>query len=264
MHLNTATFLQGDCAEQMKVIPDGSIHLVVTSPPYDALRSYNGHNLWDFEATAKQLFRVLCKGGILCWNVGDSVVNGSETLTSCKQKIFFVEQCGFRCHDTMIYEKTNFGHPEKVRYHQLFEYVFIFSKGVPRCFNPIRDKKNVYAGTGTWGRNSVREANGEMSVRKRNLISEFGMRGNVWRGKTSGQERGTSGSIHPAKMPDWLASDLIRSWSNEGDTVLDPFSGSGTTGVAALKLRRDAVLIDADPACVKLSREMCQQVAAPL
>ena len=234
-------------------MPDRSIQCCVTSPPYDSLRTYGGYT-WDFEATARELQRVMVVGGIICWNVGDSVVDGSETLTSFKQAIFFKDVLGLRVHDTMIYEKVNFGHPEKVRYHQAFEYVFILSTGAPRCFNPLKDKPNVYAGTQTWGRNSVREANGEMTLRKKNTITDFGMRLNVWRGKTSGQERSTAGSLHPAAMPEWLAGDLILSWSNPGDTVLDPFAGAGTVGLMANKHGRKSLLLELNP-------EYCQITA---
>lgn len=248
--------LHGDCAERMSELDAGSVDLVVTSPPYDDLRTYGGHS-WDFEATARQLYRVLCDGGVCCWNVGDSVIDGSETLTSAKQKIFFREQCGFRIHDTMIYEKSNFGQPSHNRYHQLFEYVFILSKGRPRVFNPIKDKRNAWAGTGTFGKNTLREANGDMGLRARNIITEFGMRGNVWRGKTSGQETMCESKPHPAMMPDWLARDLIVSWSNSGDTVLDPFAGSGTTGRAALEAGRKAVLIEAEESYLSIIERRC-------
>jgi DNA modification methylase len=249
--------LHGDCVERMRTLPASSVQLVVTSPSYDALRTYGGHS-WNFEATARELYRVVCDGGVVCWNVGDSVVDGSETLTSAKQKIFFREQCGFRIHDTMIYEKTNFGHPERSRYHQLFEYVFILSKGKPRAFNPICDKRNAYAGTGTLGKNTLRETNGAMKLRTRNIISEWGMRGNVWRGNTAGQEGALcQGSDHPAPMPKWLARDLILSWSNPGDTVLDPFSGSGTTGRAALEHGRKAILIEIEESYLPVIERSC-------
>lgn len=237
------TIIHGDALVELPKLRDGSVQLVVTSPPYDDLRRYGGH-AWDFEGIARQLFRVLCGGGVLCWNVGDSVVNGSETLTSAKQKIFFREQVGFRVHDTMIYEKSNFGQPSSNRYHQMFEYVFVLSKGAPRCFNPIKDKPNAWAGTQTFGRNTLREANGSMGERKRNVITEFGMRGNVWKGNTRGQEDCCDGVAHPAMMPKWLARDLIRSWSNPGDAVLDPLAGSGTTLTEALLLGRSAIGIE--------------------
>jgi site-specific DNA-methyltransferase (adenine-specific) len=235
--------LTGDCREVLKTLPDQSIQLGVTSPPYDGLRTYGGYS-FDFPAVAEQLFRVLCPGGVVCWNVGDQVINGGESLTSMRQAIHFVDVCGFRMHDTMIYEKLNFANPERVRYHQMFEYVFILSKGAPRTFNAIKDKPNVYAGGGTLGKNTARASTGEMVERTRNINSEFGMRGNVWRGKTRGQESMCEPLDHPAMMPKWLARDLILSWSNEGDTVLDPFAGSGTTGQIAEGLRRESVLIE--------------------
>lgn len=245
--MSKLTVLCGDSVPKMAELQPASIELVLTSPPYDNLRTYGIGLPWSFSGTADQIYRVLVDGGICCWNVGDEVVNGSESLTSFKQAIHFVEKCGFRMHDTMIYEKCNFSNPSHNRYHQMFEYVFILTKGAPRCFNPIKDKLNAWAGTGTFGKNTIREADGTMGERKRNIITEFGMRGNVWRGKTRGQEEMCSSLPHPAMMPKWLARDLILSWSNEGDLVCDPFAGSGTTGAAALGLGRDCILIEGNP-----------------
>lgn len=249
----SVSIITGDCRDVLKTLPDASVQCCVTSPPYDNLRDYGGY-AWDLLTVAAQLFRVLCDGGVLCWNVGDQVVDGSETLTSMRHALHFVDVAGFRMHDTMIYEKVNFSRPEHVRYHQMFEYVFILSKGQPRTFNPIRDKPNVYAGRGTFGANTMRQADGTMKERERNVIAEFGMRGNVWRGKTSGQESVCSAQEHPATMPQWLAADLIASWSNEGDTVIDPFAGSGTTGVAADRQHRNAILIEVHPPYVDLAK----------
>ena len=232
-------------------LPDESVQCCVTSPPYDDLRLYNGYT-WDFAATAKELYRVLVPGGVLCWNVNDSVVDGSETLTSCKQKIFFREQCGFRIHDTMIYEKCGSSKPEKTRYQQVFEYVFILSKGRPRVFNPIVDKANKRAGLpGSYGIRTIRERDGTMTPKNRETVKPFSMRGNVWRGKTAGQETVCTKIEHPAVMPLWLAKDLIRSWSNEGDMILDPLAGSCTTLAAAKSLGRRGIGIE-------LSAEYCQ------
>lgn len=253
----SVTVLQGNAFDRLRKLPGDSIPLVVTSPPYDSLRTYggNGSPTWDFQLIALELSRVLCVGGVICWNVGDSVVDGSETLTSARQKIFFREHCKLRIHDTMIYEKSNFGSPSSTRYHQLFEYVFVLSKGAPKTFNPIKDKRNAWAGTGTFGKNSIREADGSFGERTRSIITEFGMRGNVWRGNTRGQEEICQSLPHPAMMPKWLARDLIRSWSNVGDTVLDPMAGSGTTGEAAIELSRGALLIELNPDYVALINE---------
>lgn len=256
--MNVNVCIVGDNRDVLPTLDAGSVPLIVTSPPYDDMRSYDGYE-WEFEPVARECYRVLCDGGVCCWVVGDEVKDGSESTTSAEQKIYFRKQCGFRIHDTMIYEKVNFGHPEKVRYHQLFEYVFVLSKGSPRCFNPIKDKPNAWAGTGTFGKNTVRKADGGMGERKRNIITECGMRGNVWRGLTAGQEDVCGEFKHPAMMPFWLARDLIQSWSNPGDLVLDPHFGSGQVGKAAALLGRNWLGIEISAKYEKLSRERTAQ-----
>jgi DNA modification methylase len=257
------TILQGDALEVLKGLAAGSVHCCVTSPPYDDLRSYGGYE-WNFEGIAHEIYRVLCEGGVCCWNVGDSVVDGSETLTSFRQALYFKDSVGFRVHDTMIYEKTNFGHPERVRYHQLFEYIFVLSKGEPRCFNPIKDKPNAWAGTGPFGVSTMRQQNGDQKPVKRNVIADFGMRGNVWRCKTAGQENVCTPIEHPAVMPSELARGLILSWSNPEDTVLDPMCGSGTTCIAALELGRNAIGIELSPDYIRLAERRCATVTPGL
>jgi len=243
----------GKCEDVLPTFEPGSIALTVTSPPYDQLRTYQGFE-WDFEATARELFRVTCEGGLVVWNVGDSVVDGSETLTSFRQAIYFKDACGFRVHDTMIYEKAGFSIPSTDRYQQAFEYVFVLAKGKPTTFNPIVDKRNIRAGLpGSFGKCTKRQPDGSQSERARALTAEFGKRLNVWRGKTAGQENPCQSIEHPATMPYWLARDHIRSWSNEGDVILDPMAGSGTTLEAAIRCGRNAVGIE-------ISREYADQI----
>lgn len=147
------TLYCGDCAEILTQFPENSVDLTVTSPPYDNLRKYNGFT-FDFEKTALELFRVTKIGGVVVWVVGDSVKNGGETGTSFKQALFFM-QCGFNLHDTMIYEKNTSTFPARkdgIRYTQIFEYMFVFSKGKPKTVNLICDKKNKWGGVETWGK----------------------------------------------------------------------------------------------------------------
>jgi DNA modification methylase len=251
------TIVNKDSVVALSELAPGSVHLIVTSPPYDALRTYRGES-WDFTGTAVQMWRVLVKGGVLCWVVGEETIEGSESLTTAKQKIHFVEVCGFRIHDTMIYQKANFSHPEKVRYHQVFEYIFVLSKGAPRVFNPIKDKPNANAGRmGSLGTNTFTRPDGSKGLRERKLTADFGMRTNVWRGKTRGQEEMCQKLNHPAMMPRWLARDLILSWSNPGDLVADPFCGSGTTGSEAIATGRRAWLNDVNADYVKQAEESC-------
>ena len=126
----------GSCAEIMRDFPADCIDLTVTSPPYDNLRTYGGAvNAFDFEPIAQELFRVTKPGGVVVWVVGDATVNGSETGTSFRQALRFME-IGFRLHDTMIYEKENYIPLTHNRYEQCFEYMFVFSKGTPKTFHP--------------------------------------------------------------------------------------------------------------------------------
>ena len=249
------TILQGDVVEQLKTLPDKSVHCTVTSPPYDNLRTYKDSPTFDLKATIKELYRVLIDGGVIVWVVGDQVINGSESGNSFRQALAFMGS-GFNLHDTMIYGKNNSQFPEFTRYHQQFEYTFIFSKGPIKTFNPIKDRKNISVGQSCFGIPTHRQEDGSLSVdsKKRITENEFGMRGNIWIGNTRAQEAPCQELLHPAMMPTWLARDHIISWSNIGDTVLDPFMGSGTTLEEARLLKRNAIGIEINPDYIKDAR----------
>ena len=240
------TIYHGDNVATMATFPDSSIDLVVTSPPYDSLRAYGGHE-WDFEGVAQQLWRVIKLGGVVVWVVADATVNGSETGTSFRQALRFME-IGFRLHDTMIYRKMSLSFPETNRYYPNFEYMFVLSKGQPSTTNLIADKQNTQAMNRITG--TQREKDGSLSpmcgTRKGNDIKPLGVRWNVWEymtGKGHTAEESYAHD-HPAMFPESLARDHILSWSNEGDIVLDPFSGSGTTAKMAKHNGRRAVGIE--------------------
>ncbi|MDR0486053.1 MAG: site-specific DNA-methyltransferase [Elusimicrobiota bacterium] len=246
-------FLIGDCKEKLKTISDNYIDFILTSPPYDNLRDYEGFE-FSFQEISRQLYRLLKNGGVMVWIVGDAVVKGGETLTSFKQALYF-QQIGFRVHDTMIYQKNNFSNPSKNRYHQIFEYMFVLSKGTPKTFNPIFDRKNVYAGFSSFGENTTRKKDGKFTIQRKRIIQDYGMRYNIWKGNTSGQENMCRHIEHPATFPMWLAKDHIRSWTNEGDIVLDPFMGSGTTGAACKELGRNFIGCDIESKYVVFAQE---------
>jgi site-specific DNA-methyltransferase (adenine-specific) len=235
--------MQGDCLDKMKDIPDGSVDLTVTSPPYDNLREYNGNNaLWGYhvwKAVIQDLFRVTKQGGVVVWVVGDATIKGSETGTSFKQALW-AKECGFNLHDTMIYEKNSPAYPASAksnRYTQIFEFMFVFSKGSP-IKQLICDKPNKWAG------------HKDFSGKLKNPVPEFSPRNNIWKYTTS-----FNGVKHPAPFPEKLAHDHIVSWSNEGDTVLDPFMGSGTTGKMAKQLNRNFIGIELDPEYFKIAEK---------
>lgn len=226
-----------DCVEGLKLLKPNSIDLTVTSPPYDNLRKYNGY-CFDFESVAKELYRVTKDGGVVVWVVGDATIKGSESCTSFKQALFFKE-CGFNLHDTMIYAKNSLPMNHN-RYEQEFEYMFVFSKGKPKTFNPIKIPTK-YPEKETARQNSFYSITDETnrkarSGKKRKPVGTEKIKGNIWH-YTTGKNHSTKDSIafkHPAIFPEQLVNDHIISWSNEGDIVLDPFSGSGTTHKMAL------------------------------
>ena len=192
----------------------------------------------------------------MVWVVADATVNGSETGTSFKQALYFKE-IGFNLHDTMIYLKNGFSNPSLNRYHQIFEYMFIFSKEKPKTFNPIKDRKNKYAGETCWGKNTVRQKDGTLEERKRRVNSEYGMRFNVWKYKVGGGigQKDKIAYKHPATFPEQLAYDHIISWSNENDIVLDPLCGSGTTLKMAEKLNRKWIGIEINPKYCEIAKQ---------
>ena len=229
-----------DCLDTMARMPDGFVDLTVTSPPYDNLRTYNGSLVWNesiWKAIIKELYRVTKKGGIVVWVVGDATIKGSETGTSFKQALYFKE-IGFNLHDTMIWEKTSvFAYdPRNLRYKSAFEYMFILSKGKPNTYNEIKDKPVKSAGKKLSG---ARGRNPQGDKRKGNdfIAGEFQARFNVW--KLPGND-GTR-NPHPAPFPYKLAQDHIISWSNEGDLVYDPFTGSGTTAKMSILNNRNYI-----------------------
>lgn len=231
-----------DCLEGLKMLKPNSIDLVITSPPYDNLRDYKGYS-FELEGIVKELYRVLKVGGVIVWVVSDAVVKGSETGTSFRQALTFIDS-GFNLNDTMIWRKTNpMPQVKQPRYAQVFEYMFVFSKSKPKTFNPIMvDCKTAgqpYKSTAKKITKDKERQYKEFKINKQKVDS------NVWdiaiaQNKTS----------HPAVFPEELVYKHIISWSNEGDIVMDIFSGSGTTHKIALENNRKFIGFE-------ISKEYC-------
>lgn len=234
--------MQGDCLERMKEIPAGSVDLTVTSPPYDNLRSYNGNNeQWGehvWKAVLENLYRVTADGGVVVWVVGDATIKGSETGTSFKQALWAME-CGFRLHDTMIWVKPNPVPTQSTRYQAATEYMFVLSKGAPKSINLLRE-----ASKSAGGKRRKHRAVADAHLDNDDGYYEYAddkIRSNYW-----AMAIGGGGGRHPAAFPEQLAADHIASWSSPGDTVLDPFLGSGTTGKMAILAGRKFIGIEMD------------------
>jgi site-specific DNA-methyltransferase (adenine-specific) len=241
-----------DNCEAMRVMPSESVDLVVTSPPYDDLRTYGGYS-WDFYGVAWNLKRLLKQGGVIVWVVADATQDGSETGSSMEQALHF-KRLGLRLHDTMIYGKVNYVPRTHNRCEQAWEYMFVFSAGTPKTWNPPMIKSAQIGGGAT-----MRERDG--SVRPANTarcVNEMKIRPNVW--------DYTLGEVvdgHPATFPQKLAKEHIQTWSNPGDVVLDPFCGSGTTIMAAKELCRQSIGIEINSEYVKIiNRRIAQDALA--
>jgi len=255
--------IHGNCQEHLASLAAGSIDLTVTSPPYDDLRTYNSNNVqWGqhvWQDVLTQLYRVTKEGGTVVWIVADKTEDGTESGTSFRQALWAMEQ-GFNLHDTMIWQKPSFTATGSlvVRYASVFDYMFIFSKGHLETFNPIKDRVNLP------GKLHGKPRQKDGSFKKINnpgqRIKPYGQRFNVW--EMPGVLSNTERMGHPAPFPFNLARDHIKSWSNPGDTILDPFMGSGTTGLACHRLGRKFVGIELDPTYYNIAKTRIEEAQA--
>jgi len=222
----------------LKNIPENFIDLTVTSPPYDNLRNYN--NEFDIKIITSELFRTTKNGGICVWVVGDQTKDFSESGTSFKQALAFMAS-GWKLFDTMIWKKLNNMPGATIRYADEFEYMFVFSKGKPKTFNPIKIRCKTSGKLQKWAvrphESKVWKENGN-EYRK---TLDYKIKGNIWEFAT-GRGGSTNDDIafeHPAIFPEKLVADHIRSWTNEGDLVNDCFMGSGTVAKVATLMNRN-------------------------
>lgn len=234
----TTELIHGDCIEEMAKMDANSIDLTVTSPPYDNLRTYEGSLQWNediWKQVLEGLYRVTKEGGVVVWVVGDATIKGSETGTSFKQALYAME-CGFNLHDTMIYSKSSQPRQNGHRYEQQFEYMFVLGKGRVKIQNAVKEpSKNA----GKIVKRTCRDGGKDSLMESISVVANEKIKGNVW---SYGSK--VNATNHPAIFPEQLAHDHIISWSNEGDTVFDPFLGSGTTGKMAKQLNRNFIGIE--------------------
>ncbi len=245
------TLYCGDNCEVMLEMPPASVDLVVTSPPYDDLRTYGGHS-WDFYGVAWNLKRLLKPGGVIVWVVNDATVDGSETGTSADQAKHF-RKIGLKQHDTMIWHKQNAMPLNNNRYEPAIEYMFVFSAGKPQSWNPLKTK-SLLAGLPATGTQVERTGERVQKWGNGKTYNEEKVIQNIWTYSV-----GSGDGKHPAVFPEDLARDHIISWSNEGDTVLDPFSGSGTTIKMARELGRKGIGIEVNPEYCEIAKTRLEQ-----
>lgn len=229
-----------DCVVFMSNLEDNYIDLTVTSPPYDNLRDYEGYS-FDCESIARQLFRITKNGGVVIWVVGDKVNKGNKTLTSFKHALIF-QEVGFNVHDIMIYKKKNTPFMRSNAYTNCFEFMFVFAKGSPKTFNPLKEK-TVRSGMEMLVHNKKADGVNKKVMKK---LNEEKVRTNIWEYAVGfgGTTKDKIAFQHPAVFPEKLVQDHILSWSNEGDLVFDPMCGSGTTCKMSLLNNRNYIGCD--------------------
>ena len=244
-------FYVDECVNFMKNnIMDDSIDLTLTSPPYDNLRIYNGF-IFNFKEIAIELYRITKKGGVVVWVVGDKIKNGNKSLTSFKQALYF-QKIGFNVHDVMIYAKKNTPFMRSNAYTNSYEYMFVFTKGKLKTFNPIKEP-TVRNGMEMLVANKGSDAKNNKVLKE---LKKEKTKGNIWYyavglgGTTNDKEA----FQHPAVYPEQLALDHILSWSNEGDIVFDPMCGSGTTCKMAFLSNRNFIGVDISEEYIEIAK----------
>ena len=249
------TIYKENCIETLHRMPDEFVDMTITSPPYDDLRDYNGYH-FPVEEIAASLFHKTKKGGVVIWVVADRTVNGDETLSSFKHAFAFKE-AGFKVHDTMLYVKNN-PIPSDCgrRYRQAFEYMFCFSKGQPKTFNPLTEptksagqKIKAFRITEA-GRGNVPDEDIGRQIKTERKVS------NIFTYNVGTSSSGDKIAFkHPAIFPEKLVEDQIFSWTNEGDLVYDCFMGSGTTAKVAHLMNRQWLGSEISAEYVEISRK---------
>ena len=227
--------LLGDAIDTIKAQPDNSIHLTVTSPPYDDIRTYNGTGGLDLKATGVELLRKTADGGVCVMVIQDGTKNFRKSCTTANVICSWVE-AGWNLFETCIYSRP--GRPGawwNTRFRCDHEYILIFFKGDrPRYFS--KEHMKVPAKTaGTKWHGTQRKTDGSLIPIQPTIQADTKCKGTIWAYSSSTTEHNKIKNLHPAPFPDLLASDVIQCFSRPGDIVFDPFVGSGTTVIMALK-----------------------------
>lgn len=239
------SIVQGDCLEVLARIPNNAIDLTVCSPPYDAIRNYHGDWCLDFHTLGLELYRITRQGGAAIIVIGDATKDFAKSLTTARLTLDWCDSAEWRLFEQCIYQRAgNPGAWWSKRFRVDHESILIFFKGKrPKTFDktslmvPSKHAGKTFAGTD-------RQTDGTMKQITAKVVNPMKCRGTVWHYAASNTEGNRIKKQHPATFPDKLARDLIACFSREGDLVLDPFAGSGTTCVMAAQAGRRFIGID--------------------
>jgi DNA modification methylase len=254
-----------DCVKGMRRLADRTVDLTVTSPPWDNIFKYSGTHGWGwskFCQVAKELYRVTKKGGVVCWDIADGIHGGFCSGSTVRQACYFLD-LGFKLYEHLVVHNNARFAATPLRHGLPPEEVFVFSKGKPKIVNR-REKPNRPGVVGKRFKNFQPTWEGQKIAVEGAVVKPMGKRQGIWPytpccpkcgERWSGDLTHTTwpefagSSIkryfnhdaygdHPASMSAALVTDLIEAYSSEGDMVLEPFCGSGTTPVQAMKTGR--------------------------
>jgi DNA modification methylase len=278
--MNTWRVLCGDVRERLAELPAGSARCCVTSPPYWGLRDYGMSGQLGLESTPdaycaamvdvfREVRRVLADDGTLWLNMGDTF--SEKQLQGIPWRVAFALQAdGWCLRSDIIWSKPN-PMPESVtdRPTKAHEYVFLLSKNDQYYYNAtaiqeqgkdwstggpgVGIKETRHYGAGNGGNGGLKKIaaryGGDDPPTTRNKRSVWTINTQVYQG------------AHFATFPEALIEPCILAGSALGDTVLDPFTGSGTTGAVAVRHQRNFVGCELNPAYVELARTRIDSVA---
>lgn len=248
-----------DNVKFLSTLPENCIDMVVTSPPYDNLRDYNGFQL-DLSGVGEQLFRVLKPGGIVAVIIQDSTQDGRKTLTSFRMIVNWCDVIGFGLFENCIYSRQGVeGAWWKKRFRVDHEYIPLFIKGKrPAYFDKEGLKIPSKHGGKTMTGAATRNKDGTQKKSRSVYINPMKCRGTIWNYPQCGDGSKLK-HLHPATFPNLLPYDLIECFCPENGIVLDPFNGSGTTCVAAKSLNRQYIGIDCSQEYCDIAEKRIQQ-----
>ena len=257
--------IYGDCEEVLQGFPDNSVDLIFTSPPYADQRNgtYGGikpENYIDwFLPKSKQFLRVLKPTGTFVLNIKERVVDG-ERHTYVIELILKMREQGWLWTEEFIWHKKN-SYPGKWpnRFRDNWERLIQFNK--QKKFDMYQEA--VMVPVGGWAKERLANISDTDRTRDESKVgSGFGKKILNWVGRNKVYPTNVihtatecSNRNHSATFPEDLPAWFIKLFTKEGDVVMDPFIGSGTTAVAAIKLNREYIGIDNNIGYIELARK---------
>lgn len=269
MEIRTDLYL-GDCREKLNLLPDNSVNLIVTSPPYADQRknTYGGvtpdkYVQW-FLPISSELLRVLKPEGTFILNIKEKVVEG-ERSTYVMELILEMRKQGWLWTEEFIWHKKN-SYPGKWpnRFRDAWERLLQFNK--QRQFNMYQEE--VMVPMGDWSKSRLKKLSDTDKTRDNSRVgSGFGKNISNWIGRDKAYPTNVlhlatecNNKNHSAAFPEELPEWFIRLFTKENDIVLDPFMGSGTTLRVANRMKRNSIGIDIVPEYYEMVREQLQPV----